>query len=166
VLHRAGVLGDGGALMDLVTLFKEYGWMGLVLVYFAPRVWTFFADRFFPARIKEREQAAEAVRATEATLLKARIDRDDRESAQRLKLEERSVATQERQEAILSAIQISISGLQVWATNHDRFTFNSTQDLKQGIEKLHDLDEMKKKTSQLEKDVQTITQERIKKGKP
>lgn len=155
--------------MDLLTLAREYGWMAAIL-YIAlrdvfPRAWSFFADRLYPDRVKQRtaeekrkDEDAKALREADVTLLKARIDRENRESDQRLKLEERTVAAIERMEVAISSGNAMLTTLHAAFVQHERFTYNTSLELKEGIEKLEDLDGLRKKQEKLEKDVQSITQ--------
>lgn len=160
--------------MDVTTLADKYGWM-VAILYIAlrdvfPKLWSFFADRLFPERVsarkaddERRDADAKAAREADATLLKARIEREARESDQRLKLEERTVVAIERMEAGISNVNTLLGTLHAAFVQHERFTYNSSMELKEGIEKLHDLEALRKKTTQLEKDVQVITQQNIKK---
>jgi hypothetical protein len=159
--------------MDFPTLAQQYGWVAAILYITLrdvfPRVWTFFADRLFPERIRERQreadrlaEVAKADRESKATLLRAQIERENRESEQRLKLDEWMVVAVERLEASMSTNNTMLTTLHVAFVQHERFTYNSTLEIKEGIETLQDIEGQRKKLAQLEREVQSITQQNIK----
>jgi hypothetical protein len=47
---------------------------------------------------------------------------------------------------------------------HERFTYNNSLEIKQSIEELQDIDGLRKRTRDLEKEMQAITQKGIKKS--
>jgi hypothetical protein len=166
-----------GFIMEFPQLVQQYGWIiaigYIILRDVFPRLWSFFADKLFPERILERkraddrlEEAAKADRESKATLLRAQIEREDREAEQRLKLEERTVVAIERLEAATSTNNTMLTTLHAAFVQHERFTYNASMDIKDSIEKLQDLEGMKKRQAALEKEVQTITQQKIRPAKP
>jgi hypothetical protein len=149
--------------MDFPTLFERYGWLVAIGLYFLPQAWSFLADRVWPERVRERSEAAKAIRDADATILKAKIEREDRESQQRLKLEERTVAAIERMESAITNGNQMLTTLHAAFVQHERFTYNTSLEIKQSIEELQDLDGLRKRTRDLEKEMQAITQKGIKK---
>jgi hypothetical protein len=153
--------------MDFLELADKYGVLiagGLWLIY---RAWHFFAERYFPQRVKEREEtaraervardeAARAVREAEATLLKARIDGEERDREWRRRIEERTVST-------LESISQNISALVLSHTQHVNFSFGAHVEIKDRLDDLQESIHNRQKLEELEKKL-VDTQEKIKAG--
>jgi hypothetical protein len=148
--------------MDPLELVKDYGWMAIIVAWTLPRVWSFLTERFYPERVKARTDAERADRESKATLLKAQIDRENRESDARLKLEERQVTALEQMATAISSNNNMITTLHSAFMQHERFTYNSTLDLKESIEKLHDIEGVKKRQTRMEEQLRVITDPKIK----
>jgi hypothetical protein len=142
--------------MDFLELADKYGVLiagGLWLIY---RAWQFFAERYFPQRVKERDEAARAVRDAEATLLKARIDGEERDREWRRRIEERTVST-------LESISQNISALVLSHTQHVNFSFGAHVEIKDRLDDLQESIHNRQKLEELEKKL-VDTQEKIKAG--
>ena len=151
--------------MDFNALFDRYGWLAAIALWFVPQAWKFFSDRMWPERMRERSEAAKAVREADATILKAKIELEERESQQRLKLEERTVTAIERMESAISSGNQMLTTLHAAFVQHERFTYNTSQEIKSSIEELQDMESLRKKQVELEKSMQVITQQNIIKNK-
>jgi hypothetical protein len=147
--------------MDPIELVKDYGWMAIIVAWTLPRVWSFLTERLYPERIKARTEAERADRESKATLLKAQIERENRESEARLKLEERQVTVLERMETAISNNNGLITALHSAFMQHERFTYNSTLDLKESIEKLHDIEGLRRDHAKMKEQIRVITDPKI-----
>ena len=157
--------------MDFPELLKNYGWFAVLLMWLIPRVFQFFTDKFYPARVAEierervaREEGVKAEREARATLIKAQIDREERESDRRLKLEERMVTSLEQMALGISVGNERIAAMIASQTSHHNFVFGSHVELKEQIEKLESLINARREIDVLRVALKE-TQERIKAGK-
>jgi len=76
------------------------------------------------------------------------------------------VTTVERLEASTSTNNQMLSTMQAMFVQHERFTYNSTLEIKEAIEDVQDLEGVKKRQAAMEKELQTITQQNIKNHPP
>ena len=142
--------------MDFLELADKYGVLiagGLWLLY---KAWHFVTDRYYPQRAKEREETARAVREAEATLLKARIDGEERDREWRRRIEERTVST-------LESISQNISALVLSHTQHVNFSFGAHVEIKDRLDDLQESIHNRQKLEELEKKIED-TQEKMKKA--
>ncbi len=167
-----------GYMGALETLLKEYGW-GLALgIYFIPKIWIWFTDRFYPQRIKERELEAErkakqleadeakrneeirAEREARATLLKAQIEREERVALQQLEFDKRTVIALEQMGLGITVGNERIAALIASHTQHATFQFGAHIEIKERLDDIQDMITQRERLDKLEKSL-TDTQEKI-----
>lgn len=143
-LRRAQFI--NGDVMDFPELLRDYGWVAVLLMWLVPRLFQFFTDKFYPARVAEiqreqtaREEGVKAEREARATLIKAQIDREEREASRRLLLEERMVTSLEQMALGISVGNERIAAMIASQTSHHNFVFGSHADLKEKMDKLENL---------------------------
>lgn len=146
--------------MDISVLFEKYGWLAVIVLWLLPRVWQFVTERFYPERVKERLEAERAERETRVTLMKAQIDREDRESDRRLALEERMVRSFEQLSLAVSVGNERMAALIASFTQHANFQFGAHVELKEKLDDIQDLISVNQRVEQLEKGLKD-TQEKI-----
>lgn len=161
------VLGD---LMDLFALFEKYGWFVAIALWFVPKAWAFATEKFYPQRIKEREDAqkkreqeTQAEREARATLLRAQIEREDRVAIQQSKYDERTVVALEQMALGISVGNERIAALIASHTQHANFQFGAHIELKDRLDDIQDMITYRKRIDELERKV-SDTQEKIKQG--
>jgi hypothetical protein len=140
--------------MSFADLIKENGWYIALAVMLVERVfptlWRFFTDKIFPVRAKERarkqeetENIARSQREAEATLLKAKIEREVREEEYRRRVEERMVEAQEKTSESINEMTkaITLLGERIQNANTkidqlDDFTRGAVGDMRERVAKL------------------------------
>ena len=165
--------------MDLGTILEKYGWIAFVIVWTLREAFRFVATRYYPQKIREREEEGKAARderqardqaerESRAILLKSQIERDDREAERRLKLEDRMVVALEQMSLGITAgnERIAIANERLTAmfaamTQHANFTFGAQVELKDRLDDLQDMLVQKQRVDKLEKGL-SDTQEKIK----
>ena len=154
--------------MDLGTLFEKYGWFVAIVIYLAPKVWQFITVRVYPQQVKERSEDKQAERERQAILLKSQIDRENRITDARLKMEERMVASIEQTHTVMNTIALAvnvgnerIAALIASHTQHANFQFGAHIEIKEKLDDVIDSLAIKQKVESLEKDLRD-TQEKIK----
>lgn len=156
--------------MDIGQLLKDYGWVGVVVLYFLPKFWTFLTDKFYPQKIKEREEAQQAreqeVRAereARATLIKAQIEREERESQHRLQMDNRTVTALEQMALGITAGNERITALIASHTQHANFQFGAHIELKDRLDDIQEMITYRQKVDDIERRL-SATQDIIKKS--
>ncbi len=153
--------------MEPLTILRDYGWIGVVLLWLAPKVWSFFAERLYPQRVKEKEreqtrrdEETRAEREARATLLRSQIERENREADKRLRLEERMVTALEQMSLGIVAGNERISALIASHTQHANFQFGAHIEVKERLDDIQQMIIYREKVDELEKELHN-TQQRI-----
>lgn len=136
--------------MDIADRYGILIAAGLWLLY---RGWSFITERYFPQYSKMKEERDRAVREADATLLKAKIEREKEESEWRRKLEERQVAA-------IETLSQSVSALVLSHGQHVNFTFGAHVELKDRLDDIQESINTSKRLEELEKKV-IDTQDKI-----
>lgn len=160
--------------MDIFELAREYGWLAVVTAWLAPRVWQFLTEHFFPQRVAEREreqahrisekqkeqemrdEALQAERDARATLIKAQIEREEREFTHRQQMDNRVAAALEGMSTAIQQMSLAatvgnerITQLISAHSQHHSFVFGSHVELKEKLEQLQETMDVKKKVEEL-----------------
>lgn len=164
--------------MTVEEILTHWGWVGVLLVWFVPRAWTFVTEKWFPRFSKskdneeqerakkierenrEHEEAARAEREARATLLRAQIEREARED----KRQERVTLAIEQISIAMVSMDGKLSTLLQGQTQHIQFTLTAHNDM---IEKIHNtaaliqtdqrLDSLERKISDTQQRAQVAT---------
>ena len=172
--------------MDIPAILKDYGWLGVLILYFGPKVWQFFTDRFYPSKIAEKkrdqdrkdaevqaERAArdvslQAEREARALLLKSQIDREERDFVHRQAIDGRIATAIEGMGTSIQQMGLAITvgneritQLISAHSRHDNFTVSSSTELTEKMDQLAAMIETQKEVLELRRQLMD-TQERIK----
>lgn len=161
--------------MDILALLRDYGWVGVIGLYFVPKVWQFFTDRFFPQKVaerkveeKRRDDALQAERERQALYLKSQIDRDEREFTHRKEVDNRIATSIENTQAVMQQMGLAITVNNERITQlisahsrHDNFVFSAHIETKEKLEGIEGMIDTRNQVRQLRKEL-TETQEKIK----
>lgn len=154
--------------MDILDVLERFGWLGVIIVWSLPRVWTFVTDRLYPQRVKEkekilaeREEGVRAEREARATLIKAQIERENRESDARIEVDRRVATAMEQMTLAITVGNERINGVMAALAQHINFTFGAHVELKEKLEGIEDKIGYKNRLDEIEKRL-LDTQEKIK----
>lgn len=161
--------------MDLLTVIRDYGWLGVVVLYFGPRVWHFITDRLYPQKVAERKReeerrddALQAERERQALYLKSQIDRDDREFSHRKEIDNRIATSIENTQAVIQQMSLAITVNNERITQlisahsrHDNFSLGAHVEIKEKMEQLEEMIDSRNQIAELRKQL-SDTQEKIK----
>lgn len=154
--------------MDILDILERFGWLGVIIVWALPRVWSFLTDRLYPQRVKEREkivndreEGVRAEREARVTLLKAQIDREDRESTARIDVDKRVATALEQMALGITVGNERIAALIGSHAQHANFVFGAHVELKERLEAIEEMISYKNRLEELESRL-SDTQERIK----
>jgi hypothetical protein len=161
--------------MDIVTLLRDYGWLGVLILYFGPKAWSFLTDRLYPQRVAERkaererqDSALQAERERQALYLKSQIDRDNREFAHRKEIDNRIAAAIEGMNASNQQMSLAITVNNERITQlisahsrHDNFALGAHVEVKEKLEQLEEMIDSRNQIAELRKQL-SETQEKIK----
>lgn len=161
--------------MDLPTLLQNYGWLGVLILWLAPKVWQFVTDRLYPQKVAEkkreeerRDGALQAERERQALYLKSQIDRDEREFEHRKEIDNRIATAIEGTHSVTQQMSLAITVNNERITQlisahsrHDNFTLGAHVELKEKMEQLEEMIDSRNQIAELRKQL-TETQEKIK----
>ncbi len=162
-------------LMDILAALRDYGWVGVIILYFVPKVWQFFTDRFFPQKIaerkveeKRRDDALQAEREARALLLRSQIEREAKEFEHRTGIDTRIAASIENMGTAIQQMGLAITVNNERITQlisahsrHDNFVFTAHVETKEKLESIESLIDTRNAVRQMRKEL-TETQEKIK----
>lgn len=153
--------------MDL-TIIERFGWVAAILLWIAPQAWKFFTERFFPQKMKERDaeqkrrdDETRAEREARAILIKAQIERENKDAERRLQLENRMVTTLEQLSLGITIGNERVAALIASHTQHANFTFGSHVEIKERLDDIQDMIVTKQRVDELERDLKD-TKDKIK----
>ena len=154
--------------MEILDILERFGWLGVVIVWTLPRVWGFLTDRFYPQkvkereeRIREREEGVRAEREARATLIRAQIERENRESDARIEVDRRFAAALEQMTLAITVGNERITAVMATLSQHVNFTFGAHVELKERLEQIDEKILFKDRVEELEQRL-TDTQEKMK----
>jgi hypothetical protein len=161
--------------MDLLTVLRDYGWVGVVIILFAPKLWHFLTDRFYPQKVaernkeeKRRDDALQAEREARALLLKSQIEREGKEFEHRTSIDNRIAAALENTTTVIQQMGLAITVNNERITQlisahsrHDNFVFSAHVETKEKLEGIENMIDTRNQVRQLRKEL-TETQEKIK----
>lgn len=149
--------------------------MGVVIVYFIPRVWQFITERFFPHHVAakkreedRRDEALQAEREARAVMLKSQIEREDREFEHRKEIDNRIAAAIEGMQTSIQQMGLAITvgneritQLISAHSRHDNFVLGAHVELKEKMEQLEEMIDTRRQVEDL-REALLDTQEKIK----
>jgi hypothetical protein len=161
--------------LDLLTVIRDYGWLGVIVLYFGPKFWHFLTDRLYPQRVAERKREEErqdsslqAERERQAILLKSQLEREDREFKHRKEIDNRIATSIEGLNTAMQQMGLAITVNNERITQlisahsrHDNFTLGSHVELKEKMEQLEEMIDSRNQIAELRKQL-SETQEKIK----
>ena len=154
--------------MEILDILERFGWLGVVIVWTLPRVWGFLTDRFYPQKVKEREErireredGVRAEREARATLIRAQIERENRESDARIEVDRRFAAALEQMTLAITVGNERITAVMATLSQHVNFTFGAHVELKERLEQIDEKILFKGRVDELEQRL-TDTQEKMK----
>ena len=154
--------------MDLAEILGRYGWVGLGVLYLAPRIWHFIAEKWFPQSVASKNATLQAERERQALLLKSQIEREDREFEHRKEIDNRIAAAIEGMNTSIQQMGLAITvgneritQLISAHSRHDNFTLGAHVELKEKLEQLEEMIDTRKQVEELKQNL-LDTQEKIK----